>query len=103
MPQSTVLDKIKSEILIPVLSFLFLLAFIYFLWGVVRYIMNLNNPSGRQDGQRHMFWGAVGLAIMLGAFGIVNFVFNTVTDNGRSQGIGGKTIEKPDVIKNNAF
>lgn len=93
-----VLSKIKSEIIVPVISLLFALALVYFLWGVVQFVMNLNSPGDRETGQKHMFWGVIGLAIMLSAFGIVNFVFNTVTDNGKTKGIGDTTIEKPDII-----
>jgi hypothetical protein len=97
------LDNIKSEIIVPAIALLFTLALIYFLWGVVQYVLNLNNPAGRQTGQMHMFWGVIGLGIMLSAFGIVNFVFNSVNDpdDATVYGIDGKPIEKPDILKPN--
>jgi hypothetical protein len=88
------LDNLKTEIIVPGISLLFALALIYFFWGVVQYIINLNNPAGRTDGQRHMFWGIVGLAIMLSAFGIVNFVFNSVTRPGEKQ---------PNILRDQTF
>jgi hypothetical protein len=101
--QPDVLTKIKTEIIVPVIEFLFVAALVFFLWGVVQYILNLNTPADRQTGQRHMFWGIIGLAIMLGAFGIINFVFNTVTNNGTTKGIGGEDIKKPDIIDQGTF
>lgn len=72
---------------------------------MVKYMLNLNNPSGRQEGQRHMLWGVIGLAIMLSAFGIVKFVFNSVTtaDDKPIKGINGDTIQEPDILKQGKF
>lgn len=94
-----ILNRIKAEIVIPVIELLFILALVYFLWGVVQYILNMNSPAERQNGQRHMFWGIIGLAIMLSVFGIINFVFNTVTDNGQTKGINNQPVQKPDVVQ----
>jgi len=94
-----IFSRLKTEIIIPVIELLFVLALIYFLWGIVQYVLHMNSPADRQTGQRHMFWGIVGLAIMLGAFGIVNLVFNSVTDNQKTKGINNQTIDKPTVIQ----
>ena len=96
-----ILSKIKTEIINPLVALLFVVAVVYFMWGVVQYIYNMNNPTAKQDGQRHMFWGIIGLGIMLGAFAIVNFVFSTVTEpNGTPiKGVDGNTISKPEVLK----
>ncbi|MCC2630676.1 MAG: seg [Candidatus Paceibacter sp.] len=96
-----ILVKIKSEIIVPLIALLFVLAFIYFLWGVVQYIMHMNSPGDRQTGQRHMVWGIIGIAIMISAFGIVNFVFNSVTrpEGTPIYGIDGQPITQPDILK----
>ncbi len=100
-----VLSKIKSEIIVPVVALLFVAAVVYFMWGVVQYIYNMNNATKKEEGQRHMLWGVIGLAIMLSAFGIVNFVFNTVTNtNGTPvNGIDGKPIPQPDILQKQSF
>jgi hypothetical protein len=96
-----ILTKIKSEIIVPLIGLLFVLALIYFLWGAVQYIIHMNSPADRQTGQRHMIWGIIGLAIMMSAFGIVNFVFNSVTrpDGTPIRGIDGNTIQRPDILQ----
>jgi phosphotransferase system glucose/maltose/N-acetylglucosamine-specific IIC component len=91
-----ILTKIKTEIVVPVIGLLFALALLYFLWGVVSYILNVNNATKKQEGQRHILWGIVGLAIMLSAFGIVNFVFNSVD-------IAEEPLEKPDLLEQQTF
>jgi hypothetical protein len=96
-----ILNKLKSEIINPLIALLFVAAVVYFMWGVVQYIYNMNNVTAKADGQRHMFWGVIGLAIMLSAFAIVNFVFNTVSaPNGTPiKGVDGNTITKPQVLQ----
>jgi len=93
---------VAQEVLNPVIIFLFGVALLYFLWGVVQYIRSAGSASDRQEGQSRMFWGIIGIAIMLSAFGLVNFVFNTVTEGGTVRGIDpNKPIERPKVIQDN--
>jgi hypothetical protein len=99
--ENEILNKIIQNIVVPVIELLFVAAIVYFLFGVAKFFINGNNPAGRKDAQLHMFWGSIGLAIMLSAWGIVNFVFNTVTDNGKAEGIDGKPIERPESLENN--
>src|ERR1035437_9135358 len=96
------LAKIKSVIIIPIIELLFVLALFIFLWGVVQYIININNKDKKAEGGQHMFWGLVGLAIMLSAFGIINFVWNSVHPDGTT-GIQGADIQKPDVVNKGGF
>ena len=74
-----VISSIKTEILGPVVKVLFALAFIYFLWGVFQYIRGADNEDARAIGKRHMFWGIIGLAIMVGAQGLVTLINTTVS------------------------
>lgn len=96
------LDKIKDAIVVPIVEFLFVLALFLFLWGVVQYIININNVSGKEAGKQHILWGLVGLAIMISAFGIINFVWETVHPPGTT-GIQGADIEKPELIDEQSF
>jgi hypothetical protein len=57
------------------------LALVYFLWGVVEYLMHADEPEARSTGARHMIWGVIGLAIMVGVFGIMNIIINTIGAN----------------------
>jgi len=99
-----VFNKLKSllfaEIINPLIILLFAAALLYFIWGVLRFIYYPENTKERADGKRHMIWGIVGIAIMLSVFGIMNFIFNTVTNNGTVTGPKGIKIEKPSPIRN---
>lgn len=67
-----------SNILQPFVSFLFALAAILFLWGVVEFLINRDNEEERDTGKRHMIWGLIGLTIMLSVNGIMWVLINFV-------------------------
>lgn len=46
-------------------------AFAYFLFGVAKYIYDLNNPEKKTTGKAHMFWGLVGLFIIFSIGGFI--------------------------------
>ncbi len=81
---NTVRTLLFGSIVSPLIWLLFTVAFVYFLWGVVRYIANGENEEERSKGTQHMLWGVIGLAIMLSAFGIAAFVYNSVATLGDS-------------------
>ena len=54
------------------------LAAIYFLWGLVVFVQNADNPDKRAEGYKHMLWGIIGIFIMVSAKGIVNIIINTL-------------------------
>lgn len=72
-----VLGTINEKVLNPLIQFAFIIAFVFFIWGVMQFIRNADNPEGRKKGQDHMIWGVVGLVIMLGVYGIINILINT--------------------------
>lgn len=74
----TLLAKVKTVIINPAIGFIFALALAVFLFGVVEFLFKKDSESGRAEGKRHMLWGIVGMAIMLGAFGIVNLIINSL-------------------------
>jgi hypothetical protein len=75
------LKKIEKALIDPLLYFMMGLALVYFLWGVVEYLMHADEPEARSTGARHMIWGVIGLAIMVGVFGIMNIIINTIGAN----------------------
>jgi hypothetical protein len=88
------LNSAVTNIVYPIIGFLFALALVYFLWGVVKFIWNWGNPADREAGQKHMLWGVIGMAIMLSAFGIMYFIFTSVVVN---TGYGGSVPTPPAV------
>ena len=75
------LARVLSKIILdPILALLFAGGLLVFLFGVVQFFFNINVGDGhsREDGKRHMFWGIVGMFVMLCAWGIVQLIANTV-------------------------
>jgi O-antigen/teichoic acid export membrane protein len=95
-------EAVKTALIVniiqPIVGLVFAAALILFLWGVIRFIWRGSSEDARKEGRKHMFWGVIGMGIMLAAFGIVNFVFNTVNDNGNARGIDNQRVPKPSIL-----
>lgn len=79
------INKIQTGILDPLITLLFVLATIVFIWGVIQYVImgGQGNEAAMKQGRKVMIWGIVGLFIMSAAWGIVSllcqFFFNSPT------------------------
>lgn len=82
---NTLISKIVDNIVMPVVGVIFALAFVMFVWGIFGFFKGGDDPSAREDGQRHILWGVIGMAIMVSVFGIVRFVASSV---GQSSSLG---------------
>ena len=72
-----IIAKFQSEILMPVISLLFVLATIIFLWGVMQYVVgHQGNPTTLEKGKQVMLWGIIGMTIMASAWGFVRIICN---------------------------
>lgn len=75
-------EKINEVILYPLIQLLMGIAFVVFLWGAYQYLSKANEPSARQDGQRHMMYGIIGFVVMLSAYTILAIAIRTFFGNG---------------------
>lgn len=75
---SAVLTPIISNIVEPGLLFLFGAAFVYFVWGIFKLISNADSEEARRTGAMHILYSAIGMFIMLGAYGIIRFVASSL-------------------------
>lgn len=76
------ISKVNNEIINPIILFLFALAIVYFLYGMLEFLLNQQNDEAKTTGKSHMIWGIVGIAIMLGVWTIMNIVINTFNIEG---------------------
>lgn len=75
------ISRVVENILSPIVALLTILAFLYFVFGVVMYIKNADNEEARTTGQRHMLWAIVGLVLIFGVnafIGLINGTVNSV-------------------------
>lgn len=70
--------RINDVILFPLIALLTALALLLFLWGGFQYVLGSSNADVRSKGQRHMFWGIIGMLVMLSAYSILTVAANTV-------------------------
>ena len=71
--------SVNKVIINPLIIFLFSLALIMFMFGMVKFIANREAGSDKAgEGKNNMFWGLIGMTIMISVFGIMNFIANTL-------------------------
>lgn len=61
------------ELVVPILV---LLGVVYFVWGVVRYVI-ADGEEAKKRGKDIMIWGIIGLAVIVGLWGLVAILVNT--------------------------
>ncbi|MEK7128335.1 MAG: hypothetical protein AAB933_02120 [Patescibacteria group bacterium] len=71
------LTNVNREIINPLISFLFALALVYFLYGMFQFIASGASDEKKTSGKSHMLWGVIGLSIMLGVWFILGVVLDT--------------------------
>lgn len=54
-----------------------ILAALFFVWGGVGYITSTGNPENLEKSKKTIFYSAIGLAVTLGAYVLVNIVTQT--------------------------
>ncbi|OHA87982.1 MAG: hypothetical protein A2741_01490 [Candidatus Zambryskibacteria bacterium RIFCSPHIGHO2_01_FULL_43_27] len=71
------LKKISTLILNPVLALLFFIAFVIFVYGIVRFIMGASDDKAREEGKRAIGYSLIGMFVMISVYGIMRFVLST--------------------------
>lgn len=77
----SLMGKINDVIINPLIILLFVLAMVYFLYGLVQYLISPDNEEVHKTSKSHMIWGVFGMFIMISVFGIMRLVLNTVGTN----------------------
>jgi len=84
--------RVDAQIINPLIVFLFALAVVYFLYGLVEFLGNAENDEKRSIGKSHMIWGVVGLTIMMGVWAILWVILNTLGITGINPPTGEVTL-----------
>jgi hypothetical protein len=92
VPAGTVefVDNVVEAIINPIIGVIFVVAFVYFLWGLMVFILSAGDSTKVTEGKQHMLWGVVGMTIMVSVFAIIAIGLATF-------GIGGTDL--PDQIE----
>jgi hypothetical protein len=64
-------DNILDIIINPILGLATAVAFVLFIWGMVRFLINRNtNPEESSKGKKHLLWGIIALFILVSIWSI---------------------------------
>lgn len=75
------ISNVNTQIVNPAIKLLFAVAILYFLYGVFRLFSNADNEEVKTEAKNTMLWGVIGLVIMIGVWGILNFILATFNIN----------------------
>ena len=71
---SEIVRTLENNVLNPLISLLFVLATVIFIWGVVQYVIAGGSQEKTQSAKNVMLWGIIGMTIMVSAWGIVGIL-----------------------------
>lgn len=71
MAGEKLLEGFISEIFSPLYQLAVAVAFLYFFYGVIRFIIDMNDPTKKNIGKQHLLWGTIGLFIILSVGAII--------------------------------
>lgn len=93
---SNAIANFQTYILYPSMKIVFALGMMLFVYGLVEFLWDLDNPGAKESGKQHMVWGIVGVLIMVSVWSIIAIVlgtfgidYNTATDATRANVVPG--------------
>jgi len=78
------------QILSAIIPILILVGVVYFVWGVVQYMI-ADAEEAKKKGKEHIIYGIIGLAVIVGLWGLVNVVVTTF-------GLGEQSLNVPSLV-----
>ncbi|OGZ11567.1 MAG: hypothetical protein A3D67_00175 [Candidatus Lloydbacteria bacterium RIFCSPHIGHO2_02_FULL_51_22] len=73
-----IIGKINAVILNPLITLLFALALVMFLWGMFQFLWMEDSDKAHEQGKNHMLWGLLGMFIMFSVFAIMRLIAGTI-------------------------
>ncbi len=72
-----ILIWLKCIIVAAIIPLIFAIAFVVFLWGVLRFMM-ATEPAKKEEGKKMIWWGMVSLFVMVSIWGIIKILSTTL-------------------------
>jgi succinate dehydrogenase/fumarate reductase cytochrome b subunit len=77
-------NEIVNDSIVPlgdlIVTLLYAVAFLFFLFGIMRYFFASTNEEARAKGKQHMMWGVIGLVVLFSVWGLVRILLNVLKD-----------------------
>ncbi len=79
MTISVFLNKFNFYILNPIIVLFFALAFVYFIYGIIKFLRSDAGDKGteRIEARNSILWGIIGMFIMFSVYALIKFVLLT--------------------------
>lgn len=77
MSVGDVVGRFTDQIINPALLILAAAGFMFFVWGLVEFLISLNSGGKTDTGKSHMIYGILGMVIMFSTYGIITLINNT--------------------------
>ena len=74
MTTAELVGRFVKVIINPAIGILFAAGFFLFMWGLVQFIINLEEGGDNKEGKNHMLWGIAGMVIMVSIYGILALI-----------------------------
>ncbi len=73
----SLVDRVNQAITFPLIALLLGVAVLMFLWGIFEMVRGAESVEARQNGQRHMLFGVIGIVVMLSALTLLQIAART--------------------------
>ena len=79
MDLSAFLSNVNAYILNPLILLAFAVSTVYFFYGIVKFLAKGSEvvDKSREEAQKAILWGLVGMIVMFSVFGLIRFVLDT--------------------------
>ena len=77
MDITSFLNKVNALILNPLILLMFSVSFVYFIYGIVKFLSADVADKSREEARNSIMWGIVGMVIMFSVYGIIKFILYT--------------------------
>ena len=74
--------NVNKLLIKPLIVFLFALAVVFFVYGILEFLLNQEDEEKKSQGKSHMIWGILGIVIMMSALTLMNLVVNSFAIKG---------------------
>ncbi len=75
---------LQTKIIYPIIALIVAVGLVVFIYGLIEYLAGLSTDvgDGKEKGKRHMFFGLLGMFIMVAAFAILQLIAKIVCSGG---------------------
>ena len=77
------ISRFADQVINPILFVLVAAGVAYFFWNVILMIYKYDDTEALEEGKRNLIWGAIGIAVMVSAIGLINFIKSGLDSLGR--------------------